>query len=1043
MANTRNLFLQYDASNGNILPTLTSGLPLNLPAGTTLGGSSIGGLTLSGATLNHVIVAASATTIQDSGTALSSLQTTTGTLALGGFGSITGGLSSFPKGSYAYRDVIGLVNAEVDDRLSGQTAGTSSQNLYSTLNNAGSGTYVRSSTQLAADVDLTGISVFNDGALTATQPATLISPRHVVMAHHSLHANGTVFRFVTNTNTVVTRTLSSHSQISGTDIEIGLLDSDVPSTIKFFKVFTAANELLASTGRAFFTDQNQKLFAGYATLPASTTLSAITQIVASPQSTFWKSGGGVVGDSSHPVFAVVDAQPVLLFVLHVLFSTTSIRGDSIAQSYTAINSAMTSLGGGYQLTPVKITSISAATETIPNALNALSSNTTLQLIDGASASVYFDGPGALTMDGVTSFTIDATGKTAFRSGLGLVIGTDVQAYDADLTTWAGITPATNVGAWIADPTVAKLKTALSNETAVTGNLLSLADPGAITFLRINADNTVDTLSASSFRTAIGAGTGGGDALVANPLSQFAATTSAQLAGVLSDETGFSSGALSVFSINPTLTGATISGGALTLSGNQSAAAWTTSGLRLVGTAGTLTDTTSSGTVAAAYTNKLGGNTIAASSATTFTNYISSYFSDPVAGTNVTLTNKYALGADSVRFGTSNQLTISLAGVLTATSPVFTTPAIGVATGTSLAVNGNITTSAGMIGIGATSPVSQLHVTSDAATSTRGLAVDQHSTGVQGALVNFRKSRGTLASPTTVADGDYNSAFFMQNHDGTDYQYNAGFGSIINGSVSTNNVPADLFFFTSATTDTDPIGNSKARLRIYSNGGVRIGNTSSNPGANNLSVLGTISGGSTISAVTGYQINGAATSGNYLRGNGTNFVSSAIQAADVIAVGAAPVALFVHYADVTSTHTDGTEDDLYTDTIAAGRLANNGESIEEVEHVQFVSSATAARRLKKYFGGTLIFDSGSLTLTLGGDFTLTTMVIRESSSVVRCDVAATSTSASTVPYSTYTRITGLTLANTQIIKSTGIASGTGALSGDIIDKMGKIGWVPAP
>lgn len=43
--------------------------------------------------------------------------------------------------------------------------------------------------------------------------------------------------------------------------------------------------------------------------------------------------------------------------------------------------------------------------------------------------------------------------------------------------------------------------------------------------------------------------GGGDALVSNPLSQFASTTSAQLAGVISDETG--SGAL-VFATSPTL-----------------------------------------------------------------------------------------------------------------------------------------------------------------------------------------------------------------------------------------------------------------------------------------------------------------------------------------------------------------------------------------------------------------------------------------------------------------------------------------------------------
>ena len=45
------------------------------------------------------------------------------------------------------------------------------------------------------------------------------------------------------------------------------------------------------------------------------------------------------------------------------------------------------------------------------------------------------------------------------------------------------------------------------------------------------------------------GGGGGDALTSNPLSQFAATTSSQLAGVISDETG--SGAL-VFAESPTL-----------------------------------------------------------------------------------------------------------------------------------------------------------------------------------------------------------------------------------------------------------------------------------------------------------------------------------------------------------------------------------------------------------------------------------------------------------------------------------------------------------
>lgn len=46
-------------------------------------------------------------------------------------------------------------------------------------------------------------------------------------------------------------------------------------------------------------------------------------------------------------------------------------------------------------------------------------------------------------------------------------------------------------------------------TTVGSNLFTLANPSAITFIRINADNTVSTLDATTFRTAIGAGTGNG------------------------------------------------------------------------------------------------------------------------------------------------------------------------------------------------------------------------------------------------------------------------------------------------------------------------------------------------------------------------------------------------------------------------------------------------------------------------------------------------------------------------------------------------------
>jgi hypothetical protein len=46
-------------------------------------------------------------------------------------------------------------------------------------------------------------------------------------------------------------------------------------------------------------------------------------------------------------------------------------------------------------------------------------------------------------------------------------------------------------------------------TTVGSNLFTLTNPSAVTFLRVNADNSVSTLDAATFRTAIGAGTGDG------------------------------------------------------------------------------------------------------------------------------------------------------------------------------------------------------------------------------------------------------------------------------------------------------------------------------------------------------------------------------------------------------------------------------------------------------------------------------------------------------------------------------------------------------
>jgi hypothetical protein len=319
---------------------------------------------------------------------------------------------------------------------------------------------------------------------------------------------------------------------------------------------------------------------------------------------------------------------------------------------------------------------------------------------------------------------------------------------------------------------------------------------------------------------------------------------------------------------------THSGAAIIISGNISTAAWTTSGVRIKGTPGTLTDTTSSGTVAAAYTDVLGGNTIAASSATTFTNYFTQYNKDPIAGTNVTLTNKWAMGGDSLKVGTSNPLTVSNAGVLNATSPVFVTPTLGAAAATT--INGNtfttgtytLTGTAGKtlnflksltfdgtdgtthtfpstsatiartdaaqdftgnqsIGLGATASPTAFTVGDTSTSSPRGIMSWQSNTGTDGARLHLRKSRGSFASPTVVVTGDTLGKIVATGYDGSSFLEMASIAVNATGTIASTRVPTQIVFST-ATNAAPSVLTTALTLGEDQNaafvGEARIGNT---------------------------------------------------------------------------------------------------------------------------------------------------------------------------------------------------------------------------
>lgn len=153
-----------------------------------------------------------------------------------------------------------------------------------------------------------------------------------------------------------------------------------------------------------------------------------------------------------------------------------------------------------------------------------------------------------------------------------------------------------------------------------------------------------------------------------------------------------------------------------------------------------------------------------------------------------------------------------------------------------------------------------------------------------------------------------------------------------------------------------------------------------------------------------------------------------------------IPLFDHFADVGNITTG--ETDLYSDTVAASQLGVNGDKLRASYSGTIVAHATATRDIRIYFGGTKIFDSGGNVNSTGGSWDFSILVVRESSTVVRCLVQGRVQSPIVTSYSNYTRITGLTLSATNILKITGQAGASGAASNDIVASAGFVEWVSA-
>lgn len=141
-----------------------------------------------------------------------------------------------------------------------------------------------------------------------------------------------------------------------------------------------------------------------------------------------------------------------------------------------------------------------------------------------------------------------------------------------------------------------------------------------------------------------------------------------------------------------------------------------------------------------------------------------------------------------------------------------------------------------------------------------------------------------------------------------------------------------------------------------------------------------------------------------------------------------------------TPASSTETDLYSFTTIANTFANNGEKIIARYAGNLVVNASGDETIRVYFGGTQIFTTGALTTVSASTWTIDVMLVRVSSTVVRCNTSFLNSNTS-APTCTYTEVTGLTLTNTNILKITGQGGGASPALNDCIARLGYINWYP--
>lgn len=130
-----------------------------------------------------------------------------------------------------------------------------------------------------------------------------------------------------------------------------------------------------------------------------------------------------------------------------------------------------------------------------------------------------------------------------------------------------------------------------------------------------------------------------------------------------------------------------------------------------------------------------------------------------------------------------------------------------------------------------------------------------------------------------------------------------------------------------------------------------------------------------------------------------------------------------------------EDDLHTFSVPGSTLVSNGQMVDFIAGGTFAASV-ANKRIRAKFGGTTIFDSGALAISLATDWRLEGQIIRTGAATQKAICSLSTSSGTLSAYADYST-PGETLTGAIALTTTGEATN----DNDVVEEMFSVRFVP--